>query len=336
MESSENEVNRMFRYIIKRLLLMIPILLGVLVILFTLSEITPGDPVDSLVATGATLEEREALRETLGLNDPVYVRFIKYVVGVCKGDLGTSYKTHQPVWSEVKLRLPYSLTITFSAVFLAVLTGVPIGILSALKQYTWIDNALLAICMFLLSIPQFCMGLFFIYLFSVRWSILPAFGITDWTGFILPILVVMLCCGSSYARISRSSMLEVMRQDYVKTARAKGQHERVVVFRHMLKNALIPIIASIGNDIGGQLGGALILETVFGVPGCGKYIADAIMSRNYPCVLGGVFVLAFLFSIINLIVDIVYVIVDPRLKTSIVIDTMKQRRKVGREAKAHG
>ena len=318
----------MVKYIIKRVLLMLPILLGVLIILFILNEFTPGDPVDQILQSGATEEEREALREELGLNDPIHERFVRYIAGVVQGDLGESYKTHQPVADEIMMRLPYSVLITFSAVFLAILIGVPIGVLSALKQYTWVDNVLLAICMFMLSIPQFCMGLFLIYFFSVKLELLPAFGITDWTGFIMPIVVIMLCCGASYARISRSSMLEVMRQDYIKTARAKGQREKVVVFTHMLRNALIPILASIGNDLGGQLGGALILETVFGVPGVGKYIADAIMARNYPCVLGGVFVLAFLFSVINLVVDLAYAVVDPRLKTSIITDTMKKRKRI--------
>lgn len=322
----------MVKYIIKRVLLMLPILLGVLIILFLLNELTPGDPVDQILQSGATEEEREALREEMGLNDPIYERFFRYVAGVVQGDLGESYKTHEPVLDEVMMRLPYSILITFSAVFLAILIGVPVGVVSALKQYTWVDNTLLAIAMFLLSIPQFAMGLFLIYFFSVRLELLPAFGITDWTGFIMPIMVIMLCCGASYARISRSSMLEVMRQDYIKTARAKGQRERVVVYTHMLRNALIPILASIGNDLGGQLGGALILETVFGVPGVGKYIADAIMARNYPSVLGGVFILAFLFSVINLVVDLAYAVVDPRLKTSIITDTMKKRKRIKGEA----
>lgn len=322
----------MVKYIIKRVLLMLPILLGVLIILFLLNELTPGDPVDQILQSGATEEEREALREEMGLNDPIYERFFRYVAGVVQGDLGESYKTHEPVLDEVMMRLPYSILITFSAVFLAILIGVPVGVVSALKQYTWVDNTLLAIAMFLLSIPQFAMGLFLIYFFSVRLELLPAFGITDWKGFIMPIMVIMLCCGASYARISRSSMLEVMRQDYIKTARAKGQRERVVVYTHMLRNALIPILASIGNDLGGQLGGALILETVFGVPGVGKYIADAIMARNYPSVLGGVFILAFLFSVINLVVDLAYAVVDPRLKTSIITDTMKKRKRIKGEA----
>lgn len=322
----------MVKYIIKRVLLMLPILLGVLIILFLLNELTPGDPVDQILQSGATEEEREALREEMGLNDPIYERFFRYVAGVVQGDLGESYKTHEPVLDEVMMRLPYSILITFSAVFLAILIGVPVGVVSALKQYTWVDNTLLAIAMFLLSIPQFAMGLFLIYFFSVRLELLPAFGITDWKGFIMPIMVIMLCCGASYARISRSSMLEVMRQDYIKTARAKGQRERVVVYTHMLRNALIPILASIGNDLGGQLGGALILETVFGVPGVGKYIADAIMARNYPSVLGGVFILAFLFSVINLVVDLAYAVVDPRLKTSIITDTMKRRKRIKGEA----
>ncbi len=327
----------MIKYIFRRIILLIPILFGVLIILFTLTEITPGDPVEQMVEVGATEEDMEALREELGLNDPVYVRFFRYIAGiVTRLDIGTSYKTHAPVLDELLFRLPISLTVTFSSVILGVLFGIPTGVISALKQYTWVDNVILVISMFLLSIPQFCMGLFMIYLFSVRWKLLPAFGISSWTGFIMPVLVIMLCCGASYVRISRSSMLEVMRQDYVKTARAKGQKESVVVFRHMLRNALIPIVSNIGNDIGGQLGGALILETVFGIPGVGKYIADAISQRNYPSVMGGVFFLAVMFTLINLLIDLVFVAIDPRLKTSIIYDTIKKRAKRGTPLKGAG
>lgn len=316
----------MTKYIIKRILYLIPILLGVLLILFILSELTPGDAADALLEN-ATIEQKEAFREANGLNDPVVVRYFRYVIGAFTGDLGTSYKTNQPVLQEIMQRLPTSALVAFFAVTLGTLIGVPLGVISALKEYTWVDNALLVFSMLLLSLPMFCMGLFFILIFSVKLGILPSFGITDWTGFIMPIAVVTLASSASYIRVARSTMLEAMRQDYIMTARAKGQKERIVTFKHMLGNALVPIVAQVGSDFGGQLGGALVLETVFGVPGIGKYIADSITARNYPSVLGGVFVLAAMVSVINLIVDVAYVFIDPRLKTSIVGNSLKKRKR---------
>lgn len=307
----------MIKYIIKRVLYLIPILLGVLLILFILSELTPGDAADALLEN-ATIEQKEAFREEKGLNDPVVIRYARYVVGAFTGDLGISYKTHQPVLQEIMRRLPTSAMVAFCSVLMGTLIGVPLGVISALKEYTWVDNALIVFSMLLLSFPMFCLGLFFILIFSVKLNWLPAFGISDWTGYIMPVAVITLASCASYIRVSRSTMLETMRQDYIMTARAKGQKERIVTFKHMLGNALIPIVAQIGMDFGMQLGGALVLETVFGVPGIGKYIADSITARNYPSVLGGIFVLAAMVSLINLIVDIAYVFVDPRLKTSIV------------------
>ena len=316
----------MVKYIIKRILYLIPILLGVLLILFILSELTPGDAADVLLE-GATPEQREAYREEWGLNDPVVTRFFNYVVGAFTGDLGISYKTNQPVMTEIMQRLPTSALVAFCAVIMGTLIGVPLGVISALKEYTWVDNALVVFSMLLLSFPMFCLGLFFIFVFSVELNWLPAFGVDSLKGFIMPVAVISLSSCASYIRVARSTMLETMRQDYVMTARAKGQKERIVTFKHMLKNALIPIIAQVGSDFGGQLGGALVLETVFGVPGIGKYIADSITARNYPSVLGGVFVLAAMVSIINLIVDLAYVFVDPRLKTPIIGDSLKKRKK---------
>ena len=307
----------MLKYIIKRILYLIPILIGVLLLLFILSELTPGDAADALL-TDATFEQKEVWREENGLKDPFLTRFVRYVAGAFTGDLGTSYKTHQPVLTEIMQRLPYSLLVSFCAVIFGVLIGVPLGVISAIKAYTWIDNALIVFSMLMLSLPMFCIGLFAIFIFSVRLSWLPAFGVDTWKGYVMPIAVVAIASSVSYIRVARTTMLEAMRQDYVMTARAKGQHERIVVFKHMLRNALIPIVAQIGGDIGGNLGGAMILETVFGVPGIGKYIADSITARNYPSVLGGVFVLATMVTIVNLLVDLGYVLVDPRLKTSII------------------
>ncbi len=315
------------KYILKRILCLIPVLVGILLILFVLSELTPADAADAI--PGLTDAQRDAYREQLGLNDPVLVRFFRYLVGAFTGNLGNSYKSGQPVFGEVLQRIPLSLFFAFGSTLLGILIGVPLGVLSALKEYSLIDNILIVFSMLFLSMPLFCVGLFMIYFFSVLLGVLPAFGIESWKGYIMPMAIMVLAGMASYIRVSRTTMLEAMRQDYVMTARAKGQKESVVVFKHMLRNALIPIVSQVGNDIGHNVGGALVLETVFGVPGIGKYIADAIGDRNYPAVLGGVFILAAMVSLINLIVDVSYTFVDPRLKTSIVMATISTKRKKG-------
>lgn len=322
----------MLKYLLKRILYLIPILIGVVLILFVLNEITPGDPAELILGTEASEEQIAELREELGLNDPFIVRFFRYVFNSFTGDLGNSYRSGQPVIEEVLTRFPVSLTFAVGAVLLGVLFGVPLGILSAIKQYTWVDSALIVFSMALMAIPSFCMALFGILLFGVKWQILPTNGIETWQGYILPMAVIMLSCMSTYIRVTRTTMLDVMRQEYVKTARAKGQKERIVIFKHMVRNTLIPLVSQIGSDFGRQLGGALIIETVFGVPGIGKYIADAITARNYTSALGGVFILACVCTAINLIVDLVYVFVDPRLKTSIILDSVKKKQKKVRGA----
>ena len=316
----------MLKYIVKRLLMLIPVMLGVILIIFAFKIIAPGDPVDSLLPIDATEEEREEMREELGLNDPIVVQFVDYVVGVCKGDLGTSYKTGEPVAQEVLSRLKVSVVICLGAVTLGLALGLPLGIISALKKYTWVDSVVLVISMFFSSVPNFCLALFGIYLFAVKLGWLPSTGIMDPKGYILPIVVISLMSMSRYTRITRSSMLECLGEDYIRTARAKGQTEGKITMRHALRNALIPVVNTFGTQLGAQMGGALVLETVFGIPGVGKYVGDAILSRNYPAVLGGVLVMAFIVTVVNLLVDLSFVIIDPRLRNTMF--TSKKTKKV--------
>ena len=307
----------MLKYIGKRILMLIPVLLGVMIIIFFFKVISPGDPIDSLLPSDATEEERQIKREELGLDEPVIIQFKNYVVGVLHGDLGTSYKSGAPVRGEVLGRLKVSVVICFGAVLLGLVMGLPLGVISALKKYTLVDSSILVISMFFSSVPNFCLGLFMIYFFSVKLGVLPATGITTIKGFVMPIAVIALISMSRYTRITRSSMLESLSNDFIRTARAKGQKESKITIRHALRNALIPVINAVGTQMGHQLGGALVLETVFGIPGVGKYVADAILSRNYPSLLGGVLTMAFFVTIVNLVVDLLFVVVDPRLKKSL-------------------
>lgn len=318
----------MFKYICKRILMLIPILLGVTVIIFALKVITPGDPVDQILGDQATEEQKEEKREELGLNDPVPIQFFNYVKSiVTRGDFGTSYRTNEPVLQELLPRLKISMTICLGAVAIGAALGVLLGVVSALKKYTWIDSLVLTVSMFFTSIPQFCVALVLIYLFSVSLGLLPSGGIDSPLGYILPMTCIGLSSLSNYTRITRSSMLEVISQDYIRTARSKGQTEGAITWHHSMRNAMIPVAAAIGNQLGIQLGGALIIETVFGVPGVGKYISDAIIARNYPSVLGGVLLMAFLLTLVNLLVDISFLLIDPRLKKSMISGGSRRIRK---------
>ncbi len=317
----------MLKYIIKRILLLIPILLGVSAIIFILKTVTPGDPARQILGNSATEEQVQELREELGLNDPVVVQYVRYIKNiVTKGDFGDSYRTGEPVLSEILPRLGTSGIITIGAVAIGAIIGIVLGIISALKKYTWVDSLVLVISMFFQSVPEFVVALVLIMVFAVNLHWLPATGITSIKGFILPMVTIGLASVASYTRITRSSMLEVLGEDYIRTARAKGQTENNITYHHALRNAMIPVAQSIGTSLGNSIGGGMVIETVFGVPGVGKYIVDSITQRNYPSVLGGALIIAMVLTIINLIVDISFVLIDPRLKTTIIAGGAKKRK----------
>lgn len=308
----------MGRYIIKRILWIIPIMLGVITIVFFISSLTPGDPAASLLGSTATQEEIDAMHQTLGLDQPLIKRWFDYIVGiVTRFDFGTSYQTRQPVIDEVLAHFPVTLTLALAATAVGVLLGVPLGVLSALKQYTWIDSVILVLSVLLISVPNFWLAMMLLNIFAVNLHWLPSFGIGTPSGWILPIIVAGLQSMTQNIRITRSSMLEVIRQDYIRTARAKGQREKNIVTKHMLRNAMIPVATSIGSGLGNQLGGNMALETVFSLPGVGNYIVKAITAINTPAMLGGILFVALVFTLVNLVVDISYVIIDPRLKTRV-------------------
>lgn len=306
----------MHKYIFKRLLMMIPVLFGVLLIVFILNHITPGDPARQLVGDSASLADVEAMREKLGLNKPLYEQFGSYIWNLlARGDLGTSYQSKQPVAKEIMQRFPTTILLAVVSVILSVGIGIPTGVLSAIRQYSWIDKLSRVLALLGVSMPNFWQGLMNILLFSIYLGWLPASGFYGWQYWILPAVTIGTSSAATITRMTRSSMLEVIRQDYIRTARAKGQSERIITIHHALKNALIPIITIIGIQFGGLLGGAVLTETVFAIPGLGKFMVDAIKARNYPVVQGGVLILAFVFSFVNLIIDILYAFVDPRIKS---------------------
>lgn len=316
----------MVKYIIKRILFLIPILLGVSAIIFALKTVTPGDPARQILGNDATEEQIQAKREELGLNDPVIVQYVRYVAGVAHGDFGESYRTGEPVLKEILPRLRTSAIITLGSVAIGAILGILLGVLSAVRKYTWVDSLVLVVSMFFQSVPEFVVGLVLIMIFAVNLHILPASGIETPLGYILPMLCVGLPSIANYTRITRSSMLEVLSEDYIRTARAKGQTEGNITFHHALRNAMIPVAQSVGSSLGSSIGGGMVVETVFGVPGVGKYIVDSITQRNYPSILGGALILAIVLVVINLLVDIAFVIIDPRLKTTIIAGGAKKKK----------
>ena len=306
----------MVRYIINRVLWMIPVILGVLLIAFFLSSVAPGRVADSILGYDAPEEEKQALEEELGLNDPFLIRYVRYVKGiVTKGDLGNSYKTRQPVFGEILSKFPNTIKLTFFAVLVALIIGIPLGVIAAVKQYSAIDNATMVFALFGVSVPQFWFALMMMLIFSVKLKWLPAITTGNGAlGWILPVAMVGIANVGMIARTTRSSMLEVIRQDYIRTARAKGQKEGKVIFRHALRNSLIPVIATLGNTIASSLGGSIIAESIFSVNGVGLYMLNAINGRDWPAVQGGLAFLAVVFSIVMLFIDLLYTVVDPRLK----------------------
>lgn len=307
----------MHRYVLRRLLLLIPVLAGVLLIVFTMNYITPGDPARLLAGETSTAEVVEGIREELGLNDPFLVQFSRYVWNlVSKGDLGTSYQSKQPVAKELMERFPTTLLLAVLSTLLSVSIGIPIGVLAAVKQYSIWDRASMSISLIGVAMPTFWQGLLNILIFSIFLGWLPSSGFDSWRHWILPVITVGTGSAGSLARFTRSSMLEVIRQDYIRTARAKGQTEGRIIVLHALKNAMIPILTVVGMQFGGLLGGAVLTETVFAIPGLGKFMTDAIKARNYPVTQGGVLVLAFMYSGMNLLVDILYAFLDPRIRSA--------------------
>lgn len=321
----------MLRYIGKRLLWMIPVILGVLLIVFALSAFTPGDPVDDIVGYEASQEVKDAKREELGLNDPFLVRYWRYLTGIfTRGDFGTSYNTGRPVAQELFKKFPNTVKLTVLAVLVALVIGIPLGVVSAVKQYSLIDNASMVLALVGVSIPQFWFALMMMLVFSVKLHWLPTItSSTNWLGWIMPVAMIGLANVGNIARTTRSSMLEVIRQDYIRTARAKGQKENVVIVKHALRNALIPVIANVGNTIGVSLGGAVVAESIFSVDGVGLYMLGAIQTRNWPSVQGGLVLLAICFSVVMLVMDLIYTVVDPRLK-----DEFNAKSKMARNKRA--
>jgi peptide/nickel transport system permease protein len=328
-------------YILRRILILIPTLLGVSVIVFLMLHLTPGDPAELLLGERATDEALEQIREHLGLNEPIHVQYGMFLKRLMKGDLGETIWTRQKVWIEVKQRFPATIELSVVALIISCFLGIVLGIVSATRQYSFFDYFSMLAALIGVSMPIFWLGLVFMLVFSINLGWLPISGrlsigvdletITNfyildavltrnWPALkdavwhiIMPAFTLSTIPTAIVARMTRSAMLDVLRQDYIKTAKAKGLSRFAVTFKHALRNALIPVVTTIGLQFGVLLGGAILTETIFAWPGVGKWMYDAVMQRDYMVIQGGTLFIAAIFVIINLCVDVLYAVINPRI-----------------------
>jgi peptide/nickel transport system permease protein len=306
----------MIKYVAKRLLLTIPVLLGAVFLVFAIMSLTPGDPGSLILGMTAKPEDIAKLNAEFGYDQPFMMRFFNYIKDIALHfDFGNSYRTRTPVFDEILSRFPNTLALALGSIALSSILGISLGVISAVRQYSFSDGFLTVVAMFFAAIPGFWLGLMLMLMFSLHLGWLPASGIGSWRHFVLPVMTLALGGAAGLLRLTRSTMLETVRQDYIRTARSKGATEGMVIWRHALKNALLPVITSLGMNFGASLGGAIIIETVFGMPGLGTHIVNAIRQKDVPVVMGSTLFLAALFCLIMLAVDILYGFIDPRIRS---------------------
>lgn len=303
------------RYALQRFLLAIPVLLGVSALTFLMLHLVPGDPVAAMFIGqgGAKAEQLEAVREQLGLNDPLPVQYVRYMGNVLQGDLGRSIRTNEPVAEMIRRNFPQTLQLTLASMGVAIVLGVSLGVIAAVKRGRIVDNVVMLIALAGVSMPSFWLGLLLISVFSIWLGWFPIIGGSGWRGLALPAMALGFAAAAIIARMVRSSLLEVLGENYVVTARAKGLTEQRVIVRHALRNAAIPVITIVGLQFGGLLAGAVIVEQVFTRQGLGRMLVSALQSRDFPVAQGGVLFVAVVYVLVNLLVDLLYGVVDPRI-----------------------
>jgi ABC-type dipeptide/oligopeptide/nickel transport system permease component len=304
----------MSRYIIGRLLSIIPVLFIVSFLVFLMLHLIPGDPVRNMLGLHAPPAAVEEMTKRLGLDKPLHIQYFDFLQKAARGDFGISIRTKQPVIKEIRDRYPYTIKLAIGGTIFATIVGVLLGIISAVNQNKLWDNILMVLSLLSVSTPSFFLALLAILFFSLYLGLFPSIGIQSPQHYILPILTLGAQSVGIMARMTRSAMLEVLNQDYIRTSRAKGMSERVIIYSHALKNALIPVLTVIGLRFGGLLAGSALIESVFGIRGIGRFMIDGVLNRDYPVVQATVLLIASTFIIINLIVDILYRVVDPRIK----------------------
>lgn len=306
----------MIKYILNRLLMLIPVIIGVTFLVFFIISLTPGDVAAMIIGDGATQEAIQELRTEMGLDDPLIVQYGRYMKDLVTGNMGESYATGKAVSSEVASRFPNTFKLTILSILVSIIISIPIGVVSATKQYSIFDSLGMVLALIGISMPSFWLGLILIIIFALNLGWFPSGGAEGFRSVILPAVTLGVASTASITRTTRSSMLEVIRQDYIRTAKAKGVSNRKVIKKHALKNALIPAITVIGLEFGVMLGGAILTETVFSWPGIGRLMVESIQRKDTPMVLGCIITFSVCFSIVNLVIDILYAYIDPRIKAN--------------------
>ena len=317
----------MIKYVLKRILQMIPVLIGVSVIVFLMLSLSPGEPARLALGMNAKPEQIEAFNRENGLDKPIPVQYLNYMKGLLTGDLGVSYTTKQQVSKMITTRLPATCILAFGSLVLTYLVSIPLGIFLAVKQNTWFDDLYRVVALVASSIPAFWLGLLLMLLFSVKLNILPSNGFDTPMHWILPLLCSCFGTWAGSSRYIRAMVLDTIRQDYVRTARAKGTPEKQVLFRHAFRNALLPLITSIGFSIGTFFGGSIVIEQVFGINGMGRMMLAALREKDIPTVMGGVIITAIMIAVGNLIADLLYGVADPRIRSLYTAGSKKIKRK---------
>lgn len=306
----------MIKYILNRLLMLIPVIIGVTFLVFFIISLTPGDVAAMIIGDGATQEAIQELRVEMGLNDPLIVQYGRYMKELLTGNMGESYATGKAVFSEVASRFPNTFKLTILSILVSIIISIPIGVVSATRQYSIFDSLGMILALIGISMPSFWLGLILIIIFALNLGWFPSGGAEGFKSVILPAITLGVASTASITRTTRSSMLEVIRQDYIRTAKAKGVSYKKVIKKHALKNALIPAITVIGLECGVMLGGAVLTETVFSWPGIGRLMVESIQRKDTPMVLGCIITFSVCFSIVNLVIDILYAYIDPRIKAN--------------------
>lgn len=304
----------MIKFIIKRILMLIPVVIGITLFIYVIMSLAPGDPATLIMGSDAPYKDILAKREELGLNQPILVRYARYMLGVIRGDFGISWYHGFDVLKEFMSRLPNTLILGLMSILIAVLIGIPIGIMAAVKQNGVLDYTSLVVAMLLSSMPVFWFGLMAQVVFCLRLGLLPATGVGSLKNFILPAATLATGSLAGNVRMTRTSILEVNKLDYVRTARSKGATESRIIIKHVLRNGLLPVVTSIGYHCATVIGGAIVTESVFAIPGVASLLINAVKIRDVPVVMGVIVVIAITVGVINLLVDITYALIDPRVK----------------------
>ena len=304
----------MSRYILKRLVMLIPVLIGVTFMVYFILSLSPGDTAAIIAGEGADAQTIEAVRKDLGLDKPVIVQYGKYMWNLLHGDMGVSYSTKRPVFTTIMSSFPNTAKLAFWSILVAVAIALPIGIISATRQYSAVDNVGMVAALLGVATPNFWLGLMLIIVFSLNLGILPSGGMSGWKSYIMPAITLGTGDAALICRMTRSSMLEVIRQDYIRTARAKGVPEKTVIRKHALKNALIPVVTIFGMDLGNMIAFTTITETIFAWPGMGKLLIDAINKSDRPIIVAYLMAAACMFVVLNFVVDLLYTLIDPRIE----------------------